>query len=232
MTHEVDGRRRGVLITRPAAEGAETAARVEALGFVPVMAPLLVVRVMPIRVAPADAALVTSGNALAALAGWAGPVFTVGDATAERARAAGLGPVHSAGGDAGDLVALVRQACPAGLRLLLASGRGQGVALASELRGHGFRVLRRTAYVARPAARLPDAARLALYAGTVRAALFLSADTARTFRRVLPAGLHAALGGVEALAIGAAAAEALALLPFRRVRVSLAPTLDQVLTLL
>lgn len=222
-----------VLVTRPAAEAAATAALLRARGLVPVLAPLL--EVEPRRLRPSGryhAALVTSGNALASLTGLAGPLLAVGDATAQRAREAGFSDVASAGGDAADLLALVRRRCPPGATLLLATGRGQGRALSAALRGAGFRVQRRVAYVARSVRRLPDAAAEAVQGGHLRAALFLSAETARTFARLLPPALHPALASVDALAIGQPAADALAPLPWRQVRVSLAPTLDQVLALL
>ena len=91
------------------------------MGWTPVVAPLLEIRTIP-QVAPdlADvAALVfTSRNGVAALVDlFTGspsmpapslPVLTVGDATAEAARAAGFGDVRSAAGDLDDLAALIR----------------------------------------------------------------------------------------------------------------------------
>ena len=181
-----------------------------------------------------QAVLVTSGNALPALpASLHGlPLLAVGDATAQRALAAGFTQVCSADGDAVALGALASTACPPGAVLLLATGAGQGWALAADLRARGFRVHRRAVYAARPVRRLPPAARDALAGRALRAALFLSADTARAFAHALPAGLHPLLRDIEALAIGQPAAEALARLPWRRVRVSAKPTLESVLALL
>lgn len=223
-----------ILITRPEAEAGSLAARLRASGYVPVLAPLLVVACTKLRAPPGvDAVLVTSGNALAALGGLEQiKLLAVGDATARRARAAGFAEVESAGGDADDLLALATRILPPGASLLLASGQGQGAALAAALRQAGFRVHRRVAYAARPVRRLPEPARASISAGHLRAALFLSADTARTFTRLLPPALAPSLAGVEALAIGQPAADALALLPWARVRVSVEPTLDQVLALL
>jgi uroporphyrinogen-III synthase len=222
-----------VLITRPAAEAEALAAALARRGFLPVPAPLL--RVVPRAVTVpqgVEAVLVSSGNALPALAGVALPLFAVGDATARRAREAGFATVLSAGGDAQDLAALAAARLRPGARLLLAAGAGQGGALAAALRDAGFAVHRRVAYAARPVGRLPAAAVRAIEAGELRAALFLSAETARCFARVLPPALAPRLAAVEALVIGRPAADALTLLPFRRVRVSVAPTLDQVLALL
>ncbi len=229
--------RHGVLITRAAGAAAGVAERVRALGLDPVLTPLLVVRTVPVAwPGRVDAVLLTSGNAVPALAGGPPgpgvPVLAVGDATAALARAAGAAAVESAGGDAAALLALARRRLPRGARLLLASGSGQGAALAAGLRGAGFMVHRRVVYAAVPVGSFPAAAAAAVAGGGLGAALFLSADTARCFARLLPAALRPALGGVEALAIGPAAAAALAPLPWRRVRVSVGPTLDQVLALL
>ena len=231
------GRRQqlAVLVTRPEPGASETAERVRALGLVPVSAPMLHIASLPVRLAPAvEAVLVTSGNALpplpALLHGL--PLLAVGDATAERARAAGFTKVCSADGDAAALAALAARVLPARASLLLATGAGQGAALAADLRGRGLRVHRRAVYAARPVRRLPLAAQEALAAGDVRAALFLSADTARAFVRALSEGLHPALAGVDALAIGQPAAEMLMHLPWRSVRVSAKPTLASVMALL
>lgn len=225
---------KAVLVTRPAHEAAATAARLRAMDFQPIIAPLLRIEPRRLRLAaPPHAVLVTSGNALPALEEFMQtPLLAVGDATAERARAAGFLRVKSAGGDAADLLDLVRTACPPRARLLLATGAGQGGALAAGLRAARFRVHRRVAYAAIPAATLPIAARAALCDGSLAAAMFLSAETARIFARLLPRDLYPLLTGIDALAIGQPAADALTLLPWRRVRVSLHPTLDQVLALL
>ena len=107
-----------VWITRAQPGAARTAARLVALGYDPVIAPLLEIRVLP-QPAPdlTDiAALVfTSRNAVAAFAGLRPdmatarecPVLTVGDATAEAARAAGFADVRSASGDLEALVRLI-----------------------------------------------------------------------------------------------------------------------------
>ena len=233
------GAPRGVLVTRaePAASG--TARRLDALGFAAVVAPLLRVRPLPAPLpalshAELGAVLVTSGNALASLpdALHATPLLAVGDATAALARSAGFQNVRSAAGDADALAALARASLPRGARLLLASGRGQGAPLAAALRADGFRVHRRAMYDAVAVGAFPPAARRALEAGALCAALFLSAETARAFVRLLPSGLAGRLGGVSALAIGGPAADALRVLPWQRVRVSLAPNLEGVLALL
>jgi len=225
----------GVLVTRPEPGATETAQRLRALGFHPILAPLLTVRprtvLLPARV---DAIVVASGNAIPSLSAILRQtaLLAVGDATAARAKAAGFTNVISAGGDAADLAELAGQACAPGATLLMAAARQQGAVLAAALRLRGFAVHRRIAYVAEPVRRMPDAACQALEARTLIAALFLSAETAQAFVRLLPSAGSAALCTVDALAIGDPAAAALRVLPWRRVRVSAMPTLDSILAML
>ncbi len=228
-----------MLITRPESGANETAARVAALGFTPILAPVLAIAALPARLPEPDgvqAVLVTSSNALPAL----GPgfhqlkLFAVGDATAARARAAGFADVTSAGRNAEALEALVRERCrPGDGALLLPTARGEGLALAGSLRALGFAVVRRTVYAAVPQKTLPVAAEEALSRGAVGAALFFSAATARSFTKLLLAALPAGcLNAVDALALSPAVAAPLAHLPWRRLRVADRPSQDALLTLL
>ncbi len=225
---------RGVLITRPADEAAATAARVEAAGYAPVIAPLLATRhFAEAAVDHVQAVLVTSGNALPGLVVRPVPLLAVGDVTAAKARAHGFSDVRSAGRDATALAALaVEQLSPADGPLLVACGRGQGAPLCALLRESGFRVKRRVTYAAAPVQAFPAVAAQALQAGHLRAALFLSAQTAVTFARLLPPHLAPELANVLALAIGNGAADALNHLPWRQVRLARTPTLDDVLALI
>jgi len=230
---------RGVLITRPEPGASDTAARVAALGYRPVIAPVLGISTLP-ALLPAperlQAVLVTSGNAVAALPASLHrlPLFAVGAATAARARDAGFVGVCSADGDAKVLAELVAHNCDrrAG-SLLLACGRSQGQALAEDLRARGFAVVRRVVYAATPMTDLPDAACDALASGRLAAALFFSAETARQSVRLLKAArLQEAVRSVDALAIGQAAAVALQALPWRRICVAARPNQDAMLALL
>ena len=228
-----------MLIARPEPGAAATAGRVAALGFVPVVAPVTAIRAMPADLPPPEqvqAVLVTSGSAVDVLPPThrALPLLAVGDATAARARRAGQRLVHSAAGDATELAALAARLCdPSGRPLLLATGRRQGAALAGALNRLGFAVLHRAVYDVMPAAALPAAAHRALQEEQLAAALFFSADTARVFvHLVQQAELAARLAAVEALAISAATATALAPLRWRRVRAALHPNQDALLALL
>ncbi len=232
------GIRREVLITRPAGEAAATADRVAALGWRPVVAPFLRVATFDLGWNSAadgrlDGIVVTSGNALPALDGLRTvPLLAVGDATAARARASGFERVASAGGAAADLVAAAPQHFAPSSTLLLATADGEGIEMAATLQAAGFVVRRRLAYSVSEPDEFPVAAADALARGHLHAALFFSARTARSFARLLPAQLRPELAGVDACAIGQPSADVLTPLPWRRVRVSLSPTLDQVLALL
>jgi len=110
---------RRVWITRAQPGAARTAARLTALGFEPVVAPLLTIRpLLPDALnAPPDFATVaalafTSPNGVAAFAALTSdlrdrPVFAVGDATAEAARDAGFADARSAAGDIHALARLI-----------------------------------------------------------------------------------------------------------------------------
>jgi uroporphyrinogen-III synthase len=226
--------RRAILITRPAEDAATPAARIEALGYRPVVAPMMrITRRTPTLPGHVQAILVTSGNALPALPPGDTPLLAVGDATAARARARGFTNVHSAGRDADALAHLAAglQAPGAG-PLLLASGARQGEKLAADLRGRGFRVIRRVCYAAKTVQIFPPEAVMCLQSGELHAVMFLSAETATAFVRLLPPELYHALASVAALAIGNSVADVLERLPWLRVCRAQNPTLDDVLALI
>ena len=102
--------RGAVLVTRPEPGAAETAARVAALGWEPVLAPALVLRPRDIVIGRAQALLLTSRAAARALPppipGL--PVLAVGEATAAEARALGWA-AEAAAGTARDLAEMAAQ---------------------------------------------------------------------------------------------------------------------------
>jgi uroporphyrinogen-III synthase len=228
-----------VLVTRPEAEAADTARRLRAMGWAPLIAPMLRIEPVMLRI-PAgrrpQAVLVTSGNALAALPEGlrATRLLAVGDATAARARACGFTRAESAAGDADDLLRLVVARCdPAEGPLLLAAGAGHALPLLARLQAAGFRVAHRVAYRTTETARLDAAAAAAIRAGSAAAALFFSGATALAFRRAIArAGLERHLAGVTAIAISPRAAQALAPLPWGSIRVASHPSQDELLACL
>ena len=226
-----------VLVTRPEPGASDTASRLLAAGYFPVVAPVMtIVPRTPILPSRVQALLVTSANALGGLpaALHAIPLLAVGDATAARAREAGVTTVHSAGRDGAELAALAGRLCDAaGAPLLLLTGAGQGCSLAADLRARGFRVHRRVAYITRPAAALAHAALGVLRVGSLGQALFFSPETARHFVRLFRrAAPEHAVAGWQALAISQPAAAALAPLPWACIRVASAPNQDALLALL
>jgi uroporphyrinogen-III synthase len=233
----------GVLVTRPEPGAAETARRVAALGWEPVLAPALVLAPRPAERAPlppAQALLLPSRAAARAVpsAVRAMPVLAVGEATAAEARSHGFVNVAAAEGDAAALASLAASRLdPAAGPLLLAVGAGYGAELAAALRGRGFRVLRRVVYSAEPAASLPEPARAALASEAVVAALFFSPRSAGCAISLLrAAGLAGTLARAEALAISprvAAVLTAAAPEPrWRGLRVAARPDQDSLLRLL
>jgi uroporphyrinogen-III synthase len=109
-----------VWVTRAQPGARATAARLSALGFEPLVLPVLEVRTLPARIDLGGVAALafTSANGVAAFAAACAqrrlPVFAVGDASASAARAAGFAEVASAAGDVAALAGLIAAAKPDG----------------------------------------------------------------------------------------------------------------------
>jgi uroporphyrinogen-III synthase len=139
---------RRVLVTRPQPGADETAHRLKAMGFAPVVLPLTEIVPVAIPQLPiaddVDAVIVTSVNAVRhAPAGllrphFAKPLFAVGDATAGAAAAAGFTDVRSASGTAVDLAALIASRMPRGARLLHLAGVDRTAGFAEQLERLNF----------------------------------------------------------------------------------------------
>lgn len=232
--------RRAVLVTRPEPGGAETAARVAALGWQPVLAPALALTSRAFVMPRVQALLLTSRAAARALPSVVPglPVLAVGEATAAEARGRGWAEVRAADGTADSLAKLAAEnLAPAAGPLLLAVGEGYSLDLAADLRGRGFRVIRRIAYQAKPAESLPPEALRAWVEGRVGAVLFHSPRSALCAINLLrAAGVTAGAPQVEVLAISRrvaeAAASAIAPHAWRALRVAARPEEDALLRLL
>jgi len=219
-----------LLITRPEPGATATARQVKEMGFEPVLAPCLMIEPLAPLLPENPAAIVlTSAQAIPALPDRFHhiPSFCVGDATAAKMRQAGFVCVKSAAGDAEDLLRLVAEQNISGTHLL-AVGERHGVALARQLREHGIKVVRRKVYATRPLPVLPAAIRAALAAGEIEKALFYSAETAKAFIGLQPAGT----ARMEALALSPAIAAQVQGLPWQSIRVALAPNESDLLALL
>ena len=174
-----------VWVARPLPAGRRTAERVAALGHRPLLAPVLDLAASgaPPPDGTFDALVLTSASAVAPVAGTrfaALPAYCVGTRTAAVARAAGLGPVHEAGGDAEALAGLIGRALPPGARLLHAAGRERKDEPAATLGRRGFRLAVWVAYAATPLPALPEAVTAALAEGGLDAALHYSRRSAAT----------------------------------------------------
>ncbi len=108
-----------IWVTRTMPEAEATAARLTVMGLTPVVAPVLEARPIAdprIDLTGVDALAFSSGHAIAAFAALTPertlPVFTVGAATARRARDAGFANVRSADGGATALAGLIAGADP------------------------------------------------------------------------------------------------------------------------
>lgn len=153
-----------VAITRAQPEADATAARLQAMGAEPVLAPLLRIapRVFDANLSGVQALLFSSSNGVRAFAHASSAcgaiALVVGDATAAAARAAGFADVRSADGDVTALAALARATLiPGGDKLVHISGAHAAGDLAGALKAAGFETERRVAYEALAATALPCA---------------------------------------------------------------------------
>jgi len=219
-----------ILVTRPEPGASATASRLAAMGHQPVLLPCLTISPRPLKPPASPAAIIiTSGQAIPAhpASYQTIPVFCVGDATAGRLREAGFSSVLSASGDAAGLLHLILRHRLPGTHVM-AVGARHGQWLAEKLRDAGMKILRRAVYTAAPIRALNARAAAALADQKIQAALFYSAESARAFTRLRPAGT----GTVTALALSPAVALALVDLPWNEIRVALAPTEADLLALL
>ncbi|WP_449252807.1 uroporphyrinogen-III synthase [Brevundimonas naejangsanensis] len=211
---------RRVWVTRAEPGAARTADRLTALGFTPIVVPLLTLAPLPGALDPApDPAAVavlalTSPNGVEAFAPLIPrfrdhPVFAVGDATAEAARAAGFVDVRSAAGDIHALARLIAAEAPPGP--LLAPG-------AREPAGDLPALL-----PDRPVQRLPVYAAFETHTLTPEpfdAVMLHSPRAARALAADLP---RAASSGRIAICISEAAATPLRPFDFTDIRIAAAP---------
>jgi uroporphyrinogen-III synthase len=173
-----------VLLTRPRAQGEATAARLAALGHQALVAPLLTIAPSGEKPPPGpfDALIVTSANAISALATLerTQPVFVVGDRTASLVRDAGFADTRSARGDGADLAELVARSMAPGARVLHVGGRERKPEPAISLARAGFCLETFMAYEATAASELPENLEAALSEERLDAALHYSRRTVDT----------------------------------------------------
>jgi uroporphyrinogen-III synthase len=179
-----------LMVTRPLREAEATRHRLEALGHVVLVEPMLTIlaRAVALPEGPFDAVVVTSGNAVAGLTERPGfsdltqlQLLAVGRRTAEAARRAGFSEVASAGRDVAALVAQIAQAWDGPRRILYLAGSDRSSDLAEALSplGHAVQVVE--VYDAVKSTCFSDRASSALREGSIEAVLHYSARTAEAF---------------------------------------------------
>ncbi len=234
---------RTVLVTRPQADAAPFARRIEALGHRAVIEPLIEVRFpsgAAVDLAGVQALAFTSANGVRALvhaapdAPRALAVFAVGEATARAAREAGFTRVTVGGGDVESLArTIVRIASAATGAILHVAGRDRAGDLVGLLKLAGFAARRVVLYAAEPVAALSRSVQEALAAGAIDDVAIFSPRTARQFVTLMThAGLAPAAGRLRLLALSPRVAEAASGLAFAAVAVAARPDQDALLDLL
>ncbi|MEQ8167053.1 MAG: uroporphyrinogen-III synthase [Alphaproteobacteria bacterium] len=229
------------LVTRPWEDAEPLAHALQSQGYRPVVEPLLGIEDLHTPLRPPDdlqAIAVTSTNGVRALARrahldlWHVPVFTVGDASARAARAAGFRHVTSAAGDVAALArCLVQNLDPAAGPVLHVSGANAAGDLAGRLAGEGFDAKRVALYRAEPARRLSEAARALFRARAVALALFFSPRTGETFVRLANRDeIGPDCAETVALCLSPAVAKKISILPWRAVVIADKPDQDSLLT--
>lgn len=225
-----------ILVTRPAQDGAEIAAKLAALGHQALLAPLLEPRFFDGPEPALDdvrAILATSANGIRALVRRTArrdmAIFAVGPQTTEEARAAGFSNVRNADGNSRTLAeAVTRWTTPEKGALLHVCGQDAPGTLVESLVQRGFNARRAALYAIEAAAALPPDVRDALGRGVVEAVLFFSPVSAKIFLDVC-AGLPTAK--LIALCISPATANMLPPGVFQEVRIAASPNQAALLAL-
>ena len=185
-----------ILVTRPHPDNEATAESLRARGHTVLLAPAL--KFEPVAFhdkgdAPYDAILVTSANAIRAVAPQLQdlglldlPLFAVGEHTAAAARDAGFAQVIVAGGDAASLRDKVMQSVRDKVlkkksTLLYLAAADLSRDLGGELDAAGFDVVTRTTYRMAPVKHLPREVCEGFAAHAVEAVLHYSKRSARAF---------------------------------------------------
>ncbi|MBT5077069.1 MAG: uroporphyrinogen-III synthase [Rhodospirillales bacterium] len=192
------------LVTRPLDDASPLAEKLSAMGFEPVVEPLLKIRFLDdveVDFENVQAFAFTSANGVRALVrfGCSGfpaalsdapkyavpldlPVFAVGAATANAARAAGFKHVTSADGDVDDLARQITETCdPTKGAILHVAGRNRRGDLAGVLEDAGFEAQRVTFYEADLATTFSDDTLALIKGGEICTVLIFSPRTGRQF---------------------------------------------------
>jgi uroporphyrinogen-III synthase len=220
-----------LLITRPASEGARTAAALQSQGHQTLLAPLLRIEWLAAEFGPGrwDGVIITSANAARALSNHPRrdellglKLFAVGRTTALAAHACGFRDVISADGDVSDLLDLLTRSSLHAGRLLYLAGADRSVDLSAALAPAGMQVDTVVIYRAVADTRLPDKVEAALAAQAIDGVLHFSPRTAAAFVTAVTALAPAALALTQ-FCLSAAVAKPLQAAGARDLRVAARP---------
>lgn len=180
-----------LLVTRPEPDAQRTATALRERGHMVSIAPLLKIEgvAADLGSGPWDALVVTSANSCRATASHPRfaelvhrPVFTIGQHSAEAARAVGFGEVTAAGGDAGELAQLLTAKFAArDRRLLYLAGEDRAADLAGDLAAQGIQMKTVVIYRALKVPDFPPATRDAMAAGEIDGVLHFSRRTVESY---------------------------------------------------
>jgi uroporphyrinogen-III synthase len=230
-----------LLITRPREDGLATAAALHKIRVKAVLEPLYRLEQtndIPPLVGPYQGLLFTSRNGAKSFARLFGipelPCFCVGDRTAETARELGFYPVHSANGNAQDLIALVQQHCPPGEGpLFRASGDHEDDPLTAELNALNYEIDARTLYRAVPVPRLQRSTATAILRGFIDGVVFFSPAASHHFKELVTLdNLADGCNHLHAFCISTAAAERLDGLAWQSLQIADHPSQESLLQLI
>lgn len=231
MSHPAPPR---ILVTRSEPGASETAERLKALGFTPVVEPLFAIAPIDVVLPAFDALAFTSANGVRRLAALSPrrdvPVFCVGARTADIARAAGFAHVSSADGDVSALGDLILKQLPRGAHLLHAGNEESRGDLSGRLARAGILAQFVALFRAEPVtAPRPELARHLRGEPAFAAVVIHSPRAASILAGMIANAANAC--PVDAAAISAAAAAPLAGLA-RRIAIASAPNEDAILSVL
>ena len=227
------------LITRPLEDAKPLADLLRTRGVDCVVEPLLEIAPKPdaeIDLDGVQALLFTSANGVRAFAAHSArrdlKVLTVGEGSAEAARAAGFSDVTAAGGDVDALAALVTsQLSPEGGALF----HGAASVLAGDLQGKleaaGFALRRAVLYEAKAATAFSPETRMNLALGGIDMVLLFSPRTARTFAELWRKAEQPSLHKTAALCLSGAVAREIAELSWQRIETAALPDQESMLAL-
>lgn len=200
----------GVLVLRAREDALRTSEKLRAMGFTPVVSPVLEIAATGADVPPGayDAVLVSSANGVECAGSGAGrykslPLHVVGAKTARVAEARGWRPEIVAG-NAEAILPLLCARYPGPAQFLYLAGRDRQATLETGLEAAGHSVTAVDVYEAHAAEVLSDAARAALGAGEIGFALHYSRRSVEIFLKLAEvAGLSGALPAIAHIALSA-----------------------------